>query len=212
MGRGNHWNRFIYALWPPFYDVLAGARLLKKARGAAFGDLGLQAGERVCLVGVGTGADFDFLPDGITAVGVDLSGPMLARARRKLPRPGCEIRLQRAHAEDLPFPPGSFDAAVLTLIVSVASDGRACLREAARVVRPGGRLLVFDKFLAPGRRPSVIRRLLNLLTRLFGTDINRSFEDLAAGLPLRVVSDRPVLFRGAYRSIVLEREYAPGQG
>ncbi len=113
--------------------------------------------------------------------------------------------LRRADAEDLPFADGSFDIAVLTLILSVVSDGQACLREAVRVVRTGGHLLVFDKFLPPGQSPSPGRWLLNLLTRPFGTDINRRFEELAEGLPCRVLREESSLFSGAYRAILLEK-------
>jgi ubiquinone/menaquinone biosynthesis C-methylase UbiE len=206
MPQANHWNRFIYALWSPFYDRLINTSGFTRARRRAFELLRLQAGERVCLVGVGTGADLPLLPRGTAAVGVDLSEAMLAKAQKKLPLPGVEVTLQQANAEHLPFADESFDVTVLTLILSVASDGPTCLREAARVTRTGGRLLVFDKFLSQGAPPPLGRRMLNLLTRTFGTDINRSFETMMSGLPLTVVTDEPALFRGAYRAILLEKE------
>lgn len=211
MPRPNRWNRFIYAAWAPFYDLLVQAPPLLRARKQAIEELAPQPGERVCLIGVGTGADLAFLPAGITAVGFDLSAPMLAKARRKLPVPGCDVTLEEANAEDLPVPDHSFDAAILTLILSVASDGAACMREAARATRPGGRLLVFDKFLPPDTRPSFFRRTLNLLMRFFGTDINRSIEPMIAGLPVRVVTNHSALLRGAYRTIVLQREAAEAE-
>lgn len=55
--------------------------------------LDLKAGERVLLMGVGTGADLPLLPQGIHVVGVDLSAEMLARARKKLPLPGRDVLL-----------------------------------------------------------------------------------------------------------------------
>jgi phosphatidylethanolamine/phosphatidyl-N-methylethanolamine N-methyltransferase len=206
MPKANRWNRFIYALWSPFYDLLINLAAIRQARRRAFDVLALRRGERVCLIGVGTGADFPFLPEGISAAGVDLSKAMLAKARRKLPLSGIDLTLQQANAEQLPFADESFDVAVLTLILSVAADGAACLQEAARITRSGARLLVLDKFSPPAGRPSLVRRLLNPLTRTFGTNINRSFEDFLPGLPLRVLSDQPVLFGGAYRAILLTKE------
>ena len=201
----NHWNRFIYALWSPFYDMLVRAKAIARARRMAFDLLPLKAGDHVCLVGVGTGVDFEYLPEGVTAVGIDLSKAMLAKAKKKLPIPGREITLECANAEELRFPDDSFDAAILTLIVSVAADGAACMGEAVRVTRPGGHLLVFDKFLLPDSSPSIGRRLFNLLTRTFGTNINRPFEPMISELPITVLKDEPVLFSGAYRAILLKK-------
>ena len=79
------------------------------------------------------------------------------------------------------------------------------MREGVRVTKPGGRLLVFDKFVPPDATPSWARRALNLLTRTFGTNINRSFEPMIAGLPVRVVHDESVAFSGAYRAIIVEK-------
>ena len=205
MRRDDRWNRFIYAVWSPVYDLLVNAPLLKRARRRAFEILGIKPEERVCLVGVGTGADFPFLPEGVVAMGVDLSRAMLAKAKRNLPLRNRNISLQCANAEDLPFPDNTFDVTVLTLIVSVAADGDACMQEAVRVTKPGGRVLVFDKFLRQDVAPSSGRRALNLLTRTFGTNINRTFEPMISGLPVRVVKDESVALSGAYRAILLKK-------
>lgn len=203
--RGNGWNRFIYAIWSPVYDLLVGFSPLARARARGFELLSVKPGEEILLVGVGTGADFLLLPEGVKATGVDLSAAMLGRARGKLPLEGREVTLQVGDALDLPYEEERFDVTVMTLILSVVRDGRMALREAVRVTRSGGRLLVFDKFLAEGKPPSPGRRLLNLLTSIFGTDINRSFESMVAGMPCQVVCDERSLFSGAYRAIILEK-------
>lgn len=207
--RSESWNRFIYAVWSPFYDLLVQAPFLQRVRREAIESLDLRAGERVILVGIGTGADLAFLPEGIEATGIDLSEAMLKKARRKLPIEGREIVLQQASAEELPFADAAFDAAILTLILSVVPDGRRCLRETIRVLRPGGRAVIFDKFVANDKTPSLGRKTLNLLTNLFGTDINRAFEPMMEDLPCRVVSDQSHGFGGAYRVILLEKIAAP---
>ena len=131
---------------------------------------------------------------------------MLAKARGKLPLPGRKIVLERGNAEALPYPDAMFDAAILFLILSVADDPRSVLLETFRVLRPGGRVVVFDKFLAAGQQPSVGRALLNaLLMRPFGTDINRSLEPMLCGVPAVTISDEPSLMGGAYRIIELRK-------
>ena len=202
----NRWNQFIYARWAPVYDVMIGLPPFVRARRRAFDVLDLRAGERLLIAGIGTGPDFPFLPEGVRVTGVDLSVPMLARARRKLPIAGREIVLQRGNAEALPFDDGSFDAASLFLILSVAGDPISVLRETVRVLRPGGRVVIFDKFLGKDAAPSVGRRMLNaLITRPFGTDINRALEPMLARLPVTVTGDEASLWRGAYRIVELTK-------
>jgi len=202
----NRWNQFIYARWAPVYDIMIGLPPFVRARRRAFDVLDLRAGERLLIAGIGTGPDFPFLPEGVRVTGMDLSEPMLARARRKLPIAGREIVLQRGNAEALPFDDGSFDAASLFLILSVAGDPISVLRETVRVLRPGGRVVIFDKFLLKDADPSMGRRMLNaLITRPFGTDINRALEPMLARLPVTVTGDEASLWRGAYRIVQLTK-------
>jgi ubiquinone/menaquinone biosynthesis C-methylase UbiE len=159
MAMSNRSNRRIYRCWAPVYDVLLG-RLYAAGRRATMVALDPRPGQRALLPGVGTGADLPLLPEGVSAVGVDLSPAMLARARAQLPLSGRAALLICADAQALPLRDGICDVGLLTLIVSVAPDGAACIREAARVVRPGGKMVIFDKFLPEGatagggRRPA----------------------------------------------------------
>jgi ubiquinone/menaquinone biosynthesis C-methylase UbiE len=194
----NRWNQFIYWLWAPVYDAAVGWLFLP-GRKRAMMLLNLQPGERVLLVGCGTGADLLLLPQGVQAVGVDLSSDMLAKARQKLPLPGCEVTLLQGDAQQLLVDPAAFDAIIFNLILSVIPDGTTCLRENLRALKPGGRAVVFDKFIPDAGRLTLGRRLLNLGSTLFGTDITRRFGDLAAGTGVRMIHDEPSLLRGAYR-------------
>jgi phosphatidylethanolamine/phosphatidyl-N-methylethanolamine N-methyltransferase len=200
----NRWNRFIYRLWAPVYDATVG-RFFLPGRSRALAALDLQPGERLLLVGIGTGADLPLLPEGVEVVGVDLSPEMLARARSKLPLPGREVTLLQGDAQQLLVSESAFDAAAFHLILSVIPDGAACLRENLRALRPGGRAVVFDKFLPDEGRPSFARWLLNLFSTLLGTDITRRFGDLAAGAACQVLSNEPSLLGGTYRVIVLKK-------
>jgi len=206
MKRSNRCNQIVYAMWSPFYDLLVSVPFLRRARAQTLAAIDLQAGDRVLLIGVGTGADLPLLPAGIDAVGIDNSQAMLNRARRKLAQCKCPIEMIRADAEQLPFPDESFDAVVMTLILSVVADGQRALAEAMRVLRFDGRAVVFDKFLPEGGRASIGRRVLNMLTSTFGTDINRRFGDLRGDTQCIIERDDPVVFGSAYRVVLLRKK------
>jgi phosphatidylethanolamine/phosphatidyl-N-methylethanolamine N-methyltransferase len=153
-------------------------------------------------VGCGTGADLPLLPRDVEVLATDLSPAMLRRARRKA-RPGVELRRMDGHA--LALPDASFDAALLHMVLEVIPDPARCLAEVARVLRPGGRLAVFDKFLPEGDRPSRLRRTaLALLDAVF-TSTNRQMGEIlrASQAPFAVERDEPA--RGSYRHLLLRR-------
>lgn len=202
MKMNNRWNQFVYRLWAPVYDAVL-ERLFRQGRRSAMERLGLRAGERVCLVGVGTGADLLYLPKGVNGIGVDLSEAMLARAEKKLPIAGCDIQLRIGDAQALPLDHAGFDAVILNLILSVVPDPARCMSEAIRVLRPGGRIVVFDKFLPDGTGPAWGRRLSNLVSTRLGTDLNRRLGDILSGLPCEVVHDEPSILGGMYRVVLI---------
>jgi phosphatidylethanolamine/phosphatidyl-N-methylethanolamine N-methyltransferase len=200
----NRWNRFIYRLWAPIYDSTVGHFFLP-GRTRAIEVLNLQPGECVLLVGVGTGADLPLLPQGVQAVGVDISVDMLAKARQKLPLPGREVTLLQGDAQQLLVDEAVFDVVIFNLILSVIPDGAVCLRENLRALKPGGRAVIFDKFLPDADRLTLGRRLLNLGSTLFGTDITRRFGDLTNGAGVHMIMNEPSIMRGAYRVILLRK-------
>ena len=113
------------------------------------------------------------------------------------------MTLLQGDAQQLLVDEAACDAVIFNLILSVIPDGAACLRENLRALKPGGRLVVFDKFLPDAGQLTLGRRLLNLGSTLFGTDITRRFDDLSKGVGVQVVCDEPSLLHGAYRVILL---------
>lgn len=194
--------RMIYRLLAPFYDFIAGPAF-SRARVASLQYLREAAPQDVLLNGIGTGLDLAYLPKTHRYAALDLTHAMLERA---LPRGhGFDITWTQGDSQVLPFRDATFDSAVLHLIVAVVSRPQRALQEAARVVKPGGTLLLFDKFLAPGAK-APLRRLLSPLASRIATNTDVVFESLLADVPqLRVVSDEPALARGWFRRIRLEK-------
>ncbi|MGB4738890.1 MAG: methyltransferase domain-containing protein [Fuerstiella sp.] len=178
----NRWNAVVFSLWAPVYDALLKYHPVTAVRRKALSIAASANARRVLLVGVGTGADLPILATMQTEldvlVGIDLSTTMLSRSNRKATSLSLPFVSVCGDAQRLPLANQAFDLVVLTLIVSVVPNPRTCVAEAMRVLQPGGRLVVLDKFLHGGHRPSVGRRILNFLTRPFGTDINRRWEDM----------------------------------
>ena len=201
----NSWNLFIYRLWSTIYDGVFDRYFASRGRRRALEVLNLQPGERVLLMGIGTGADIPLLPEGIWANGIDLSQEMLERANAKLSLLKCEVALIRGDAQYLPLHKDVFDCAILNLILSVVPNGAACLQETIRAVKPGGRIVIFDKFLPDDGRLTLSRRLLNQITMFFGTDITRRLLDIMTGISCIKTHDEPSLLNGAYRIILLKK-------
>jgi ubiquinone/menaquinone biosynthesis C-methylase UbiE len=200
----NHWNRLIYKFWSPVYDLLFDRLLFASGRKRTFELLQLRGAERVLLVGVGTGADLPFLPEESQAVGVDLSPEMLLKAKEKLPETANRLLVQ-CDAQNLPLQDSYFDVVILTLILSVVPDGQACWRESLRVLRAGGRAIIFDKFLPDDQSTNPLRALLNTGAKLLGTDINRRLGEMLAGTTYKMALNEPSLLNGMYRIILIEK-------
>jgi phosphatidylethanolamine/phosphatidyl-N-methylethanolamine N-methyltransferase len=190
-----------YTLIAPFYDAVI-ARATLAARRRSLAALSADPG-CVLLAGVGTGLDLPHLPPQHHYIGLDLNQAML---RRALPRSThVDVQPVQGDAQRLPFADASFDSAVLHLILAVVPEPAHCLAEIARVVRPGGQVLIFDKFLRRGQL-ALTRRLINPLLRRVATRLDVVFEDVLAAAPqLRVEHDQPALAGGWFRMIRLRR-------
>ena len=199
----NQRNLAIYRLYAPLYDF-AFRRVSAAGRRHAIELLNLQPGERVIIPGVGTGLDLPFLPLDLHITATDLSPAMLSKARAKAR--GREAAFAVMDAQALQFPDGSFDAVILNLILSVVPDGTAAFREAWRVLRPGGRAVIFDKFMPEQSRLSPFRQLLGGVIRALGTDPNRRLSEIIGGSSGLVVErDEASLLRGQYRIVLLRK-------
>lgn len=150
-----------YARWAPFYDVVFGGPLFHRGRRAA-----IRAADRVggtiLEVGVGTGISLSDYSSGNRIVGVDLSERMLQKAKARVLELALSnvVRLEVMDAEHLSFPNDSFDAVVATYVVSTCPNPEAALDEFARVVKPGGEIVLANRV---GAERGLRRRIEEML-------------------------------------------------
>lgn len=192
------WKTRRWDLYAPYYDKLIGFDHLRRR---SLDLAQLQPGERLLVDGCGTGLDLPLIPSGVEVDAVDLSPGMVEQARRK----GTAARIQVMNAQQLDFPDATFDCVLLHLIVAIVPEPLRCLREACRVLKPGGRVMLFDKYFHGPGRPRLIRRLLNPLMKFLVTDLNLRTLDLAAEAGFRVVHEEPAMLNGMFRIARLEK-------
>jgi ubiquinone/menaquinone biosynthesis C-methylase UbiE len=212
--RENPMLRWSYSKLAPLYDLMI-ARPLLEARTRSLLSLQINVAGKVLLSGIGTGLDLPLLPKMHRYTGLDFSAAMLSRARSRgdqLQGEGLQMECVLGDSMALPFADAHFDHVVLHLILAVVPQPELCLSEAARVLKPGGTIIIFDKFLRHGQ-PAWLRRALNPLSRRFATRMDVVFEDVLhevgarRAVPLlRVVSDVPLLAGGWFRGIVLRKD------
>jgi phosphatidylethanolamine/phosphatidyl-N-methylethanolamine N-methyltransferase len=196
------WNRVRYTLLAPLYDRVAGFR---PQRRRSLEVLDARPGERVLIDGCGTGADLAFIPAGVEVTATDLTPAMVQRTRHRALILGRPVDARVMDAQALEFADATFDAVVLHLILAVVPDPLAAVREAARVLKPGGRAVVFDKWVADEADPSLGRRAANVVARVVATEITRKLGPLADAAGLRV-EHRENLGRSGFFSIALLRK------
>lgn len=134
------WGRAFSALYDRVLAATeeAGLREMRRQTLAA-------ARGRTLEIGAGTGANLGLHPEAVTELVLAEPDPhMTKRLRRHVAEQGADAEIVEAPAERLPFEDSSFDTAVFTLVLCTVPDPRAALAEAARVLKPGGKLLFLE--------------------------------------------------------------------
>ena len=202
----NRWNRIRYSAFAPLYDRVAS---FHRQRRRSIELLDARPGERVFISGAGTGADLEYLPHGVEVVTLDITPAMVARTRERAQALGRAVDARVGDAQALTFPDASFDAVILHLIVAVAPDGAKVVSEAARVLRPGGRVAILDKFVPDGERVSLVRRVANVVTNALFSDVTRRLGPMLEGTGLQVVHREPAALGGRFEIVLLKKGAEP---
>lgn len=199
----NHWNQWRYALYSPIYDRVAS--YFDKQRKRSIELLDIQPGDTVLIIGAGTGSDLQFLPDFCEITATDITPAMLAKLEIRRQKLEKSVVARVMDGQKLNFEDNKFDKVILHLILAVIPDAEACLLEAQRVCKPGGKITVLDKFLPMGKKSSRMREALNILTNMIATNINRNFEDILSQTILNKTYEEEAGWNGNFRIIQLAK-------
>lgn len=134
----------------------------------------LVQGPKVLEVGVGTGKNMPYYPQGLAITAIDLTPGMLERAKTRAQALNLDVDLQLGDVQALDFPDNIFDEVVATCVFCSVPDPVLGLREIARVVKPGGQVLLLEHMRAANPLLGLLMDVLNpVVVRMMGANINR---------------------------------------
>jgi phosphatidylethanolamine/phosphatidyl-N-methylethanolamine N-methyltransferase len=185
-----------YDRWAPIYDLVFGGVFSKGRRAAIIATNNI--GGRVLEVGVGTGISLPQYAPNLRIFGTDISEGMLRKAKARV----ADFRLKNVEglavmdAEKLEFPDNSFDVVMAQYVVTAVPNPEAALDEFARVLRPGGEIILLSRVSADaGLRRFIEQRLQPVVRQLgFRTDFawSRYTQWAARAHGVELVERRPV--------------------
>jgi phosphatidylethanolamine/phosphatidyl-N-methylethanolamine N-methyltransferase len=157
-----------YDRWAPIYDLVFGG-VFSKGRKAAIQATN-KIGGRILEVGVGTGISLPQYASHLRIFGTDISEAMLRKAKRRVDDLGLKNveGLAVMDAENLEFPDGSFDVVMAQYVVTAVPNPEAALDEFARVLRPGGELIILTRVSADAGMRRFIEHRLQPVVRPLG--------------------------------------------
>jgi phosphatidylethanolamine/phosphatidyl-N-methylethanolamine N-methyltransferase len=222
------WGRFTHRLQDGCYQVMARTCWdwtvsgFRPGRVRSIELMDIQATDRVLLVGEGSGLDLEYLPDHMNKAHLrafDFSDQMVTSCRQKAAVLNIpEENIFQGDAQHMTLDDRSFDKIFFPLSLGSIPDPAQALREAERVLAPGGRIVVMEKMVDDGHQPSCGRKVVNFFTKCVFADINRNLRAMVGDTPLEITQYEDlagqlnVCFAGFvgryYRIAVLERPKA----
>lgn len=202
---GLYLNKFRYTLYTPIYDLMV-KPVFRKQRESSIRNLGIKENSKVLIVGAGTGLDFEFLiGKNLEIHAGDITSSMVKKMHSKAKKMQLNAQISEMDGQDLKYENDYFDNVILHLIVAVIPDPIQCIKEVERVAKKGARISVFDKFIQPGAKVSLIRKILNFPTALLFSDITRDIDQIISHTQLNKINDKPAAFGGNFRIIELQK-------
>ncbi|HZU40784.1 MAG TPA: arsenite methyltransferase [Solirubrobacteraceae bacterium] len=185
------------------YDAALGQEVPEEALNASLGCgvptavADLHEGEVVLDLGSGAGTDvlISARRVGATgrAIGLDMTDEMLALARRNAAAAGVgNVEFVKGYIEELPLPDASVDVVISNCVINLSGDKRTAIREAARVLRPGGRFAVSDVIADEDMDEATRASMAAWTGCIAGALTRREFEDALSEAGLRDIEIREI--------------------
>jgi ubiquinone/menaquinone biosynthesis C-methylase UbiE len=198
-----------YARWAPIYDAICGPIMVKGRRAAA--TAARAVGGKILEVGVGTGLSFDDYDHTTEITGIDLSAPMLEKARAKMlsGRYPHVKSVQQMDAHAMTFADATFDCVVAQFVITLVANPEQVLSECHRVVKPGGRIILVNHLYSEVGVAAAVERWAAQKTRALGLRPEFPFARLQAWAQSTenaiLIERRKVAPFGIYTLVCFER-------
>jgi phosphatidylethanolamine/phosphatidyl-N-methylethanolamine N-methyltransferase len=178
----------VYEKLASVYDFTFGPTL-HPGRVQAIQRMGIQSGDRVLEVGVGTGINATLYPRDCAVTGIDLSDSMLEKARERIARKDVRnVRLLEMDAAQMKFADDSFDIVYAPYLISVVPDPVGVAREMRRVCRQGGKIIFLNHFRSPNPVLAWVERAISPFTVHIGFKSDLDLPAFLAQAELNPVS------------------------
>lgn len=192
-------SKRLFAAWYDLLNSTVEGRVIpyrKKTAGLTWGD--------VLEIGGGTGANLPFYPPDVRLTVVEPDPHMVKRLKRRAARLGRSVTIVSDVGENLPFPDASFDSVVTTLVLCMVDDVEKVVREARRILRPGGAFFFYEHVVSQKPRGKQWQDKLNPVWKFLttGCNLNRDIQgairaagfsnveissfDLSVGVPVTI--------------------------
>ena len=154
----------IYSRYSGFYDLIFEQFFYPRIR-LGLEKIGIQSGDRIIEIGVGTGLSLSLYPETCQVVGIDITRRMLERAKAKKEKLGLShVDLFEMDGENICFDDDSFDHAVLPFVISVVPSLERLMTEIKRVTRNGGKIIIINHLCT---KLSLFSRMERMLSPFF---------------------------------------------
>jgi phosphatidylethanolamine/phosphatidyl-N-methylethanolamine N-methyltransferase len=190
----------------PVYDMVYGP-MLQPGRRRAVARMVLGPGDKVLEIGVGTGMGLDLYPRWARVTCIDVSRAMLDRARARLAEIAgrAYIELREMDATSMTFEDGTFDVVYAPYILNIVPNPLAVAAEMRRVCRPGGRIILLNRFRSKSPFFGRVDDLVSTFQSVTGTRWNLPLQPFLTEVPLFPISIERVNVAGFSSLMVCRR-------